>query len=297
MSRLPDFIIIGAMKCATSTLHDQLSDQPGFFMTKPKEPFFFSNDEVWEKGLHWYSSLYNDANGNDLCGESSTHYTKLPTYPRTIERMRAHVPNAKLIYIIRHPIDRLISHYIHDWSEKVINIPIDDAVERHSNLIAYSQYAMQIRPFLETYGPDNILLVFFEHLLSESQVEIERIAKFIGYADKPKWRSGSASNVSSRRMRRSALRDAIVWNPVATWLRRNLVPKSTREWIKGFWQMKQRPRLSRQTCDMLERVFDKDLHLLGKWIDTELTCRTFKQVAQTSMPNWSDTAIRLRKIA
>jgi hypothetical protein len=297
MSRLPDFIIIGAMKCATSTLHDQLSNQSGIFMTEPKEPYFFSNDDVWEKGLDWYSSLYNDARENDICGESSTHYTKLPTYPRTIERMRAHLPCAKLIYVIRHPFDRLISHYIHDWSEKIIDTPIDDAVKSHSNLIDYSKYAMQIHPFLETYGADNILLVFFEHLLSQPQDEIERIARFIGYPDRPQWLSGSASNVSSRRLKSSPLRDAIVWNPVSTWLRRRFVPKSTREWIKGFWQMKQRPQLSRQTSDMLESVFDRDLYLLGKWIGTDLTCQTFKQVAKTSMPNWSNTATRLRKVA
>ena len=54
----PDFIIIGAMKCATSTLHDQLSMHNSFFMTTPKEPNFFSNDEIYANGFHWYESLF-----------------------------------------------------------------------------------------------------------------------------------------------------------------------------------------------------------------------------------------------
>ena len=58
MSRMPDFIIIGAMKCATSTLHDQLAEQPGFVMSEPKEPNFFSDEENWAKGLGWYSGLF-----------------------------------------------------------------------------------------------------------------------------------------------------------------------------------------------------------------------------------------------
>ena len=287
---MPDFIIIGAMKCATSTLHEQLSRQPGIFMTEPKEPCFFSNDEVWAKGLKWYRSLYQNAEEGGLCGESSTHYTKLPTYPHTVARMRAHVPEAKLIYVIRHPIDRLVSHYVHDWTERKINAPIDEAVVVHSDLINCSKYAMQIRPFLETYGPANILLVFFEHFLAESQKEFERIARFIGYTGRPQWYSDKASNVSAKRLRRSPLRDAIVWNPVSTWLRRRFIPEWVRDWVKGFWQMKQRPQLSEKMHRKLEEIFDEDLAQLSQWTDVDLSCRTFKEVAKVSMPSWTSDA-------
>lgn len=68
MTRLPDFIIIGAMKCATSTLHDQLARQPGLFMSTPKEPNFFSDDEQWGRGLDWYGSLFEAVPGDTLCG-------------------------------------------------------------------------------------------------------------------------------------------------------------------------------------------------------------------------------------
>ena len=88
MNRLPDFIVMGAMKSATSTLHEQLSMQHGLFMSEEKEPNFFSNDEVYAKGLDWYSSLFANAPPGAACGESSTHYTKLPTYPQTVARMR-----------------------------------------------------------------------------------------------------------------------------------------------------------------------------------------------------------------
>ena len=84
MNKLPDFVIIGAMKCATSSLHDQLAQQPGIFMSELKEPNFFSNDEQYAKGIDWYLSNFRDAYPDELLGESSTHYTKLPTYPNTI---------------------------------------------------------------------------------------------------------------------------------------------------------------------------------------------------------------------
>ena len=116
------------MKCATISLHEQLALQSVIFMTDLKEPNFFSNDETYEKGIDWYKSLFvSDAN-DSLRGESSTHYAKLPTYPNTIERIKQHIPTAselKFIYVMRHPIDRLVSQYIHEWSQRVIPAKTD----------------------------------------------------------------------------------------------------------------------------------------------------------------------------
>jgi hypothetical protein len=88
MSR-PDFLIIGAMKSGTSTLAAQLSEQAGIFMTTPKEPNFFSDDDVYAQGLPWYAALFDAAEPGDIKGEASTHYTKRPTYPETLARAQA----------------------------------------------------------------------------------------------------------------------------------------------------------------------------------------------------------------
>ena len=58
---LPDYIIIGAMKCGTSTLAAQLGMQDGMFMTTPKEPNFFSDDPIFDNGMDWYRALFTDA--------------------------------------------------------------------------------------------------------------------------------------------------------------------------------------------------------------------------------------------
>ena len=113
----PDFAIIGAMKSATSTLHVQLSAVSGVAMSSPKEPCFFSDDEIFARGEAWYDACFAHAGPGDLRGESSTHYTKLPTLPHACERLHRRRPDAKLLYVIRHPIDRLISHYVHGWTE------------------------------------------------------------------------------------------------------------------------------------------------------------------------------------
>ncbi|MGL4498189.1 MAG: sulfotransferase family protein, partial [Planktothrix sp.] len=165
MNKTPDFIIIGAMKCATSTLHEQLALQPGIFMSKLKEPNFFSNNEEYQKGWNWYLSNFASAPIEALSGESSTHYTKLPTYPETIQRIQKHLPQAKFIYVMRHPIDRLVSQYIHEWTQKVISEDINTAITNHPELIDYSCYTMQLKPYFETFGKERVLPIFFERML------------------------------------------------------------------------------------------------------------------------------------
>ncbi len=102
-------MIIGAMKCGTSTLHSQLAARSGFLMSDPKEPNFFSDDERFARGVAEYAKLFESAGSEQLCGESSTHYTKLPTHPRTVERMAKLLPGARFVYVIRHPLDRIVS--------------------------------------------------------------------------------------------------------------------------------------------------------------------------------------------
>jgi hypothetical protein len=162
MTRKPDFMIIGAMKCATSTLHDQLAVQEGVVMSMPKEPNFFSDEENWGRGLSWYWSLFARAEDGELCGESSTHYTKLPRHPKVIERVAEHVPDAKFIYVMRNPLDRLVSHYMHEWTQRVLTVSLAKAIDDHPALIQFGQYAMQLEPYFEAFGKERVLPVFFD---------------------------------------------------------------------------------------------------------------------------------------
>lgn len=278
--RLPDFIIIGAMKCATSTLHSQLAVQPGIFMSEPKEPNFFSDNGVYARGVDWYGSLFAEAAPSDLAGESSTHYTKLPTYSRAVERLAEAMPAPKLIYMMRHPVERLISHYMHDWSEGKISCGIDEAIDRHPELIDYGRYAYQLQPYLERFGTAAILPVFMPRLKAEPQAELERICSFIGYNGAPRWRDDlEPQNVSRDRVRRFPLYGALVESGWATWLRRVLVPKPLRNFIRSKLQMHERPELPNERRTGVEKIFDEDLEILGAWYGCELTCSNFNKLS------------------
>ena len=299
MTRLPDFVIIGAMKCATSTLHEQLAAQPGFFMSTPKEPNFFSDEDIYARGMDWYTGLFAAARPGDLCGESSTHYTKLPVHPNVVERLAEHLPGAKFLYVMRHPVQRLVSAYIHEWSERTITEPIDEAVHKHPRLIDYSRYAMQLRPYLERFGAERVLPVFFEAMNANPQQTLERVCRFVGYAGEPRWSDTlGEQNVSSQRMRTSPLRDMLVNLPVVSTIRKNLVPQGVRDKVKSLWTMNKRPELSAQSLAYVTAELDKDLALLGKWLGIEgLTCATFKDKALAGPYDWRPEAEQLSEAA
>lgn len=285
----PDFIIIGAMKSATSSLQKQLELQNGIFMSEPKEPNFFSNDEIFSHGERWYSNLFRDASPVDLKGEASTHYTKLPRYPDTVERLKNYAPEVKLVYVMRQPIDRLISHYVHNWSMGFVNrkVSIEPAISSYGNFIEYGLYFKQLIPWFEKFGKENILPVFFDRLLDSPQSELERICSFIGYSGQPCWiEEADASNVSGQRLRKFPLYSLVVESSLGSCARRTFVPKSFRETVKSRLRLADRPDITSETRIKLETIFDEDLESLGTLLGVELNCKNFKDVTSASSLDW-----------
>ncbi len=287
MLKLPNFMIIGAMKSATSTLQEQLIQQPDIYMCEPKEPNFFSDDGEYIKGIDWYSGLFDEFPEGALLGEASTHYTKLPTYPETVSRLNKYLSGNKYIYVMRHPVDRLISHYIHEWSMGSYKCDINKAITRYPELVDYSRYAMQLEPYFETFGRDNVLPVFFDRLINYSQSELERVCKFIGYNGDPKWSYDlNAKNISNKRIRKFPLYNLLIESSVAKSIRRNLVPKKIRNLIKGKLRMQERPVIDEKYIRKLEDIFNQDLKMLSKWLGKDINCYNFKNVTSTEALEW-----------
>jgi len=256
-------------------------------MSEPKEPNFFSDEDNFARGMGWYTGLFSAAKAGDLCGESSTHYSKLPRHPKVIERITEHVPDAKFIYIMRHPVDRLVSHYIHEWTQRVLTVPLSQALHEHQALKDFSRYAMQLEPYFEAFGRERVLPVFFDRLNAHPQEELERVCRFLGYEGEPKWgQDMGARNVSAQRMRTSPLRDLLVNAPGLAWVRKRFIPQSVRDRVKAMWTMKKRPKLSERERAELERVFDPDLARLGEWLGIELRCSNFVEQTRDREPDW-----------
>jgi len=286
--RLPDFVIIGAMKCGTSTLHEQLAARSRIFMSEPKEPNFFSDDPIFERGLGCYASLFAPAEAGSICGESSTHYTKRPDHPHTVERLGAALPAARFVYVTRDPLERIVSQFIHEWTQNEVRGPIDRMVREVPRFVAYSSYALQIEPYLRAFGPRRILLVVMEQLLARPDAEFARILRFLGdpSLEPVVWRQDlRPRNVSQERVRKAGLYLRLRAWTGALGLRDRL-PESLKARARTLWQMRERPTLSEGTRSWARERLDTDLARLGDWMGRELRCDLWPTLATQEPLDW-----------
>src|SRR5258706_1394558 len=125
----PNFLLVGAMKCATTTWWQILRCHPQIFMPADKEPGFFSWDDKYSRGWNWYEALFSDAEGKLAIGEASTFYTKQMLFPEASHRIARHLPDAKLIYVVRNPIVRIESHWRHLLS-RGLNLSLEELLRK-----------------------------------------------------------------------------------------------------------------------------------------------------------------------
>jgi hypothetical protein len=175
---LPTFIVIGAMKGGTSSLHRYLAAHPEICMSSTKETDFFVAEKNYSLGTDWYESQFCVPARHR--GEASPNYTKWPYYAGVPERMHALVPDARLIYVVRDPVDRMISHFGHRVSKQSEARPIDNALQPTSKkYLAPSQYYTQLQQFQQYYPPERIMVVASEDLRDERRATLRSIFKFL----------------------------------------------------------------------------------------------------------------------
>ncbi|MGD8328969.1 MAG: sulfotransferase [Acidobacteriota bacterium] len=180
--RLPDFLIIGAMKSGTTTLFHDLLANPAVFFPADKEPDNLTSDEVLTpRGRAAYQRLYRDAGDEQVCGDASTGYSKLPDHPGVPERaLRVLGPGVKIIYLVREPVARTISQHKQELAAGDVDANIDRAVQACPRLVDFSRYAMQITPWIEAFGAPNVRIVRFEDYVADRRGVVSDLSGFLG---------------------------------------------------------------------------------------------------------------------
>ena len=97
----PDFLVIGAMKCATSTVATYLENHPDVDMVKGCEPRYFSRDDNYAKGMDWYGRFFEEFSGTRLIGEGSNEYVAGARYPDCAARIAVDLPDVKLVMMVQ----------------------------------------------------------------------------------------------------------------------------------------------------------------------------------------------------
>jgi sulfotransferase family protein len=178
--RLPDFLVIGAMKAGTTSLYHYLAPHPEIFMASVKELDFFVESANWRRGLDWYARQFDDAGDAAVAGEASTAYSKHPVVPGVPERISTVLPDAKIVYVLRDPIDRIRSHYQHRVAIGSERAPFAEAVLRDPIYVVCSSYGMQIERYLDRFPRERLLLLTAERLRTDREATVRRVYGFLG---------------------------------------------------------------------------------------------------------------------
>jgi hypothetical protein len=196
---LPNLIVIGAMKSGTSSLHYYLGRHPEVQMSQPKELHFFVDascfdpdryllakgetaplrgDGNWHRGVDWYKRHFDP--DSSVRGESTVAYS-FPWYPGTPQRMAQVLPEARLLFIVRNPIERMISHYHAYQQAGREHRDIDEVLRApNSQYLAASRYRTILDGFIGEFERKQLMVVRQDHLMVRRRDTLKSIFGFLG---------------------------------------------------------------------------------------------------------------------
>jgi Sulfotransferase domain len=256
---LPTFLIIGAMKAGTTSLHHYIRSHPQVFMSERKELNYFTTEENLRLGQRWYEEFFADAEGAFAVGEASPTYSMFPTYPGVPARIAQVLPKARLVYLIRNPIERMRSQYLHyrfqGWKEtpfaKLEEQPIANALLTDPQYVSCSSYALQIEQYLEHFPRNQLLVVVAEDLRHQRELTMKRIFEFLGVD--PTWIPMDLD----REIRRTSFRRTP--RPLARTLRRSSIYRMARDFVPSSARVAVKQRLATRRIDESQGRMSADL--------------------------------------
>lgn len=176
--RLPNLLVIGAMKAGTTSLHDYLGQHPDIFMSTPKEIHYYADGAYQEWSKEKYMNFFQT--DCKYAGTSPQSYTKCHNkyYENIPERIHKDTPDVKMIYIVRDPIERYKSHILESYyCDNMDDIKYS---QQSGHYFKTSMYGMQLKQYLKFFEIDQIHILALEDLQDNPLVEMNKIFTFLG---------------------------------------------------------------------------------------------------------------------
>ncbi|MFZ6004380.1 MAG: sulfotransferase family protein [Actinomycetota bacterium] len=160
----PTFLVIGAQKAATTSLYHYLGAHPDVFVSPGKELNYFVLEQRWSNGQRWYEAQFEEAGDARARGEASPSYTMFPAFTGVPARIAELIPDVRLVYLVRHPIERMRSSYLHGLSRGGEHRPIDVALVHDLRYQTATMYGMQVQQYLRHFSREQLLVIRSEDL-------------------------------------------------------------------------------------------------------------------------------------
>jgi hypothetical protein len=157
-----------------------LQQHPQAFLCDPKEPHYFSDPSQAALGEGWYRSLFAGAGEAIAIGEASTTYAMHPHYSGVVDRVTDAVPEPRIIYVVREPVARMRSAYLHGLARGSETRPIGQALREDPRYLQTSGYALQIEQWLRRVPRERVLLLSLDELHDQPGAVLSRAATFLG---------------------------------------------------------------------------------------------------------------------
>lgn len=263
---LPNFLVIGAPKSGSHTLCSHLSQHPEIFVSTPKELDFFNRQ--YHRGIDWYRQCFCDSSHHTAIGEGSVMYSITSLWPEVPYRIAQDLPHAKLIYIVRHPLDRIESMWCQHLSNGDYIPEFNQAVREWRPLLEGSLYWQQLNQFRQHFPDSQILMVFLEDLIADPHQTVKCCFKFLGVDT-----NFSIDNAyQSKHTRASLPKDTWLWSilrntPIGRWARR-IFPEDIKGIFRGFLRKKLNkvyPQWNQVTLEWAKDMVESDAQQLLKY--------------------------------
>lgn len=182
---LPNFIVAGAPKSGTSSLVGYLRQHPDIYISQQKELFFF--DFNYDKGVEWYRSHFIGAEGYKAIGEATVWYMRWKTVP---ERMASVIPDAKLLFVLRNPIDRAYSNWCHEKRDgrHPLNESFDAFLRRSDRdartIISAGYYDQHLERWLSHFDRSQIWIGLYEDMVKDEVSFLKSMFEFLNVSDR-----------------------------------------------------------------------------------------------------------------
>ena len=207
--------MIGAAKCGTTSLHFYLDQHPEISMSDLKEPHVFADSRSLAMRSD-YRGLFKS--GPSVRGESSTGYSRCPAEGDAAAAISAAIPDAKLIYLVGDPVERIISDYAQQVAVGVEPLSLEDALNDFDDpgnfYVCASRYAMQVENYLGYFEPSQVLLLEQWRLRRERRAVLREVFSFLG-VDPDFWSSGFGLEIATREDH--VRHDGLLWRLRSSW--------------------------------------------------------------------------------
>ena len=296
--KLPNFFIVGAGKAGTTSLYHYLRAHPQIYMSPIKEPCYFAQDLrarhsmdlgpilrgetneplMWAPLTSWddYLSLFKGAAEEVVIGECSQPY--LPS-TRAASEIAAVVPTARILIVLRDPIERAFSHYLMDLRNGEVSGSFLEEVMRDKTArypvamrrpyVEFGLYYEQVKRYFEVFPRDQVLVLLHKEYKLNIDAFVSRICRFLGVDDTVHWDATRKYNVAGI-PRVKLLNYALARSGVKAFLSRTWPTKSKPIFKRAFYHERV-PRLLAQDRECLKRVFRDDILKLQQLLDMDLS--------------------------